>query len=647
MRAAPIGDNTYLLASKGQRGAKDDAHGRSVELIHQVLNRWLCARPQVAARVTAPSGNRYTAASAAVVREFQAEVGVLVDGLVGVVTLAEFDSMVASGRQDPQPPDVCGAREPGEAETSALEPLELVEEPWSTDKRHERSLFLDHFTVGDATLAKGSAATLDRLAELLDPKKAQRHEALTALDCWKPAGATVVGYADCLEDRLLGTRRAELIRDRFPGLPIRVESPPSPLTNTQTTPEDRRTNRSVYVTLELASAGCAPTGGCSPAQLNVIREAAKKAEPWLHTAVAQLNAFVAQPQAPATAAALDAMRRHFAFGQSKDIARMQRHARQVSERLTDISEQMASPSFAIECHDRTDPGCASMPAYVRDQKMLVLCPSYFNFKGDYVKDPLDRAQDVIHELAHTLTAGGPLIVDRAYRNERYYRIMTPDEALTNAESYAALARELGTSTEVPIDSPTDTFEDCPPAWEKAIDRALAIAARWNRDARVMTSVIVPELIGRNRPDPMLNAWTALRNQHLSWTNTPLDDAKRVYESAATELKQRFTDRKDQSDTPKIECDAGARGRRADREWYVYVPNWYSRVLHIGPRWLQLPPDEERPQSLLAGLYCYWNLVAAKGKKRRASHMTRAGREKEAQNAAQLAALARELSALRR
>ena len=279
----------------------------------------------------------------------------------------------------------------------------------------------------------------------------------------------------------------------------------------------------------------------------------------------------------------------------------------------------------------------------RTKNQLIFCPSFFTFAND-IKGPLDQAQDVIHELTHTLVQDRRPIVDHAYRNERYYRYMTHQEALTNAESYAALARELAIGTEVPVDAPEDEYEDCPPNWHEALDHALAIASKWNRDAQLMAHVILPELLAGNSASPVLAAWTGLQQQYLDWTNTPLDDADRIYGSAATEFEKRFTGREEDSDTPKIECEAGAkRGRRAESEWFVYVPNWYSTVLHVGPRWMQLEPTKERPESLLAGLYCYWNFVTAKGKRR---HMTPAGRAKEAQHAEKLAALARELSSLR-
>jgi hypothetical protein len=105
MRKAPIGDNTYTLATKGQRGAKDDARGRSVELVHQVLAHWLCHRPDVAARITAPTGDRYTTASAAAVAAFQAEFSEPaneIDGIVGPSTLNLLDFYI-HGRPVPSP----------------------------------------------------------------------------------------------------------------------------------------------------------------------------------------------------------------------------------------------------------------------------------------------------------------------------------------------------------------------------------------------------------------------------------------------------------------------------------------------------------------------------------------------------------------
>jgi hypothetical protein len=266
MREAPIGDNTYTLATKGQRGAKGDARGRSVELVHQVLTHWLCHRPEVAARLTAPTGDRYTAASAAAVAAFQAEFSEPasgIDGIVGPSTLNLLDYYIHGGPvpspavcgDPPEPvrPDPCPEREPGEEEHSARTPLSLDVKPpvlLGTSGRAVQDLRLTNFTVDDWSLEKGASETLTELEEFLDPEvRGERHG--TALNCWKLVSATVFGFADCHEEPSLAARRAERIRDRFALAPIFIETPTRPMTKRQLTETGRRLNRSVLIKLEL------------------------------------------------------------------------------------------------------------------------------------------------------------------------------------------------------------------------------------------------------------------------------------------------------------------------------------------------------------------------------------------------------------
>jgi hypothetical protein len=639
MRAAPVGDNSFLLAHEGQRGAKGDAQGRSVVLVHEVLAHWLCSHPDIAQRVAMPAGDRYTGASANVVREFQAAVGLDVDGVVGPGTLAQLDAHVAAGADGPDPPEVCGRREAAEIERSALEPLELLGEPWPQADRSVRGLVLEGFTVGDASLAKGSAAMLRNLAELLDPDQAHVIRSRTAVECWKPVSATLLGHADCREDPALADRRAEAIQDRFPDLTTMAVRASAPRTDRQLGSADRRHNRAVEIVLALEKAPCDPRG-CSQNQLDVIRKANATATPWVNAAIANLDAFAANPSAPGSAPVLEAMRRHFACA---DLQRARTHARHVSARLAGVAQRLVDPTFEIECHTKSDAVCGSLPAYVRQHTLVVFCPGFFT--GMFgLKDGLDQAQDVIHELTHTLTDGPP-ILDHAYRTDRYYRHMTPDEALTNAESYAALARELATGREVAVDAPLDAFEDCPPTWQATLRRDLAIAQRWNRDAALMTGAFLPDLKAHDPASPVLAAWKQLQRKYLAWPDKPLDEAKRIYEAAQGELELGFKDRSDTGgNAPKIQCEANPRRSRCgDADWYVVVPKFYSTVLHVCPHWLTLAPDKERPQSLLAGLYSYRDLVTPKGARRR---LTPGGRALEAERAVTLAALARELSALR-
>ena len=265
MRKAPIGDNTYTLATKGQRGAKGDARGRSVELVHQVLAHWLCHRPDVAARITAPTGDRYTAASAAAVAAFQAEFSEPangIDGIVGPSTLSLLDyyihggpvpSPAVCGEPEPERPNPCGEREPGEEEHSARTPLFLDVKPpvlLATSGKAVQDLRLTNFTVDDWSLDKGTSKTLTELEELLDPDVRGERRG-TALDCWKLVSATVFGFADCQEEPSLAARRAERIKDRFALAPIFIETPTRPMTKRQLTESGRRLNRSVLIKLEL------------------------------------------------------------------------------------------------------------------------------------------------------------------------------------------------------------------------------------------------------------------------------------------------------------------------------------------------------------------------------------------------------------
>lgn len=257
MRASMPGDDAYLLAHKGQRGAKGDARGRSVELVHQVLATWLCERPDVAARVPAPTGDRYTRASAKAVREFQDAMGEAKDGIVGPGTLDIMDYYI-HGAPVPQPPScdgpppepvgtvTCGEREPDEVERSRHRGVQFESRTRATRMEHEQWSAVTDFPVDDASLDTASPATIAELERLMDPSVFKKVDG-TALDCWKLEGITLYGFADCHEDPRLARQRAEALRARFPHAPIRVESASGATTASQQGARDRADNRSVLV----------------------------------------------------------------------------------------------------------------------------------------------------------------------------------------------------------------------------------------------------------------------------------------------------------------------------------------------------------------------------------------------------------------
>jgi hypothetical protein len=241
---------------------------------------------------------------------------------------------------------------------------------------------------------------------------------------------------------------------------------------------------------------------------------------------------------------------------------------------------LTSPTLTTECHDNSDRTCGAANAYVR-RNMFVFCPIFFSF------GPRAQAASVVHEMAHAL-AGEPHITDRAYRGDRYYRWMTTAEALTNAESYGMLAQELGTGTPVADKAPRDTIEDCPSDWDLALARATAIAERWNRNAQTRC---------RNRRAASLARWVDLQTQYLGSTATAaLDSAQRVYDAAEDAFDSKID----------FECEPRATGGRCAR----YETYWYGWMsdFHICPSWRALPTEADRAESLLRGLYGYWDIV---------------------------------------
>jgi hypothetical protein len=162
--------------------------------------------------------------------------------------------------------------------------------------------------------------------------------------------------------------------------------------------------------------------------------------------------------------------------------------------------------------------------------------------------------------------------------------LTATEALTNAESYGLLARELGTGTQVGDSAPRDTIEDCPDDWDQALARSTAIAERWNRNAQSAL---------RNRKASWLAGWADLQTQYLGATTTAaLDAAQRVYDAAEDAFKSKID----------YECEPGATGGRcatAETYWYGWMSDF-----HVCPRWRALPTEPDRTRSLLSGYYGY-------------------------------------------
>jgi hypothetical protein len=329
-------------------------------------------------------------------------------------------------------------------------------------------------------------------------------------------------------------------------------------------------------------------GGCSLEQHREIEPAVRTASAWLRRSIELLDAYVAAPDAPGNATTRTSLQRNFRTTATATATTVRGHY------STILNDMLNSPTLRTECHTNTDATCGSANAYVTGST-YVFCPIFFNFT------PLNQAMSVVHEMAHAVTGGS--ITDRAYRENRYYRWMTPGEAITNAESYGILARELGTGTQVADYAPRDTIEDCPPDWDLALARSTAIAERWNRNAQTALS---------DRRPSWLSGWTDLQTRYLGGTSTAvLDAAKRVYDAAQEAFQSNIA----------FECEPGATGGRCAQ----YETYWYGAFsdFHICPSWRALPTEARRTQSLLQGYYGYKDVEGDDTRRRNLASLARA------------------------
>lgn len=212
---------------------------------------------------------------------------------------------------------------------------------------------------------------------------------------------------------------------------------------------------------------------CGEKQNTKIRPVLKQAGEWVSKAIARFRAYKGNPKAPSQQAVQERVDARFAKGASNRPEVLDKIDRVVGL----IGSRLAGQNFKVECHNAvTDNLCAKLAeAYVPGYgSTVVLCPSFF-------ADP-NASLALIHELAHSLMAGPGRIADRGYRSERILPMLSTEEALTNAESYAEFIVDLAAST-VASTAPRDVIgKSCPDDWKQPISDAIAKAQRWNMNA---------------------------------------------------------------------------------------------------------------------------------------------------------------------
>ncbi len=303
---------------------------------------------------------------------------------------------------------------------------------------------------------------------------------------------------------------------------------------------------------------------CAPEQDSVILAAAKGGLEWLEQAITKLDAFLAKPKDAGNAAVSDALKTHF---KSTDV----KVAKYIRGQLNLIRSEIKSlKSFRVECPGSADKECAVAAAYVPDAaEKVVFCDLFFKSGAYFQKGA------IVHELAHA-QVGGAHITDRAYESDRAAKQLTTEESLTNAESYMLIARQLGTGKAIPLSLPVDTQEDCPPEWTSALEKALASAQRWNREAQVPLATLAPKNLSEEESKLIGGK-----------TQAAVDLIRAAVDKLASLLGSPVNFECDE------ECDGGA------------FTDWYSiwSDLHICPAWAKANSDDQA-LFLLEGLYGY-------------------------------------------
>jgi len=329
------------------------------------------------------------------------------------------------------------------------------------------------------------------------------------------------------------------------------------------TTTDPRTKTKTTVTTEV-------TGSCSPDQFQKIYQAATTGLGWLDAAISRMDAYIKSPADSKNADVANALNLHF-HSKADDVVN------HIRSRIDHIRKDMGGlKTLQIECHGSWDKECDDAGAYVpgNNPEMVVFCYAYFN------NDAIWQAEAIVHEMAHT-QVGGAHITDRAYQSDRLLKMLSTADALTNAESYGLFIQQLGTGKVVTSTAPKDTQEDCPKDWWDLIQKAVALAQRWNRNLQVTLDDMNP---GAIKPSSTTAKYLG------GATQGNVDKAKKAVDNVANKLTSSID----------FECEPDG-GGRCDK----YATYWYfTGDFHICPSWKNQGSEDARVESLLAGLYGY-------------------------------------------
>jgi hypothetical protein len=315
---------------------------------------------------------------------------------------------------------------------------------------------------------------------------------------------------------------------------------------------------------------------CNLDQHRKIEPAVYKANEWLSRTIPAIDAVLSGAKTRQAQAASAALQKHF-HSTSRAVVTY------VRDRLSTIQRDIFTrQNFRINCPPASDVHCGGRGGSERfaavvpegNPNEINFCDLFFERKEE------DRASTIIHEFGHTMLGltERQQIIDRGYQWDAYYYYLTTGEALTNAESYAMLSREVATGFSPARGFIVDTLdEDCPDAWVPIVSDAITKARTWNHRAALSTPA-----------------------RH---------EFSRAYKTLDTQLKSSFN----------FKCRVDGGGRCADG----HVAYWWALGdLRICPTLIGLRTPDERGLALLAALFGLQSLVSGSEKRARAAREAR-------------------------
>ena len=226
---------------------------------------------------------------------------------------------------------------------------------------------------------------------------------------------------------------------------------------------------------------------CDDVQRKLATNAFANASSWVNRAIGALNVmfrfrdnpnFQINPLPDVTAA----LRRHF------QINPYQPNADKVRANLQRIRDGIAG-GLSYSC----DPaGCFANASIDLITHEVHLCRPFFEKSSD-----AGRVQTLVHEAAHVFAySHSPQkdevkATDRALAGQRVYTLLTPDDALNNADSYGAFVVDVANPRDTVKEPPKDTFEGCPPEAAQKVRETITQVEQWNTQAIDVLSRTLP------------------------------------------------------------------------------------------------------------------------------------------------------------